>query len=202
MKFPRLLVALLLASGFPACLAQEKIAAEKLLAISHKLIASLGGPMDAPVKIDPDPEKSDGFTAHEAGAVVVPDKNLSSAALEKAGAKTIPLGHLFFKDLAPIKEGKAAPADQLRTLTITARDQEYRITNLMLGLRKREDQWELAVYGKQDTPLLQLPLKKLDREKQDLPVELSGEKQDDNTGLLSLAILGRYKATLPVKAAD
>ena len=47
-----------------------------------------------------------------------------------------------------------------------------------------------------------LPLKKIEGKSQELPIEMSGEKQDDDTGLLTLAILGQYQATLQVKRAE
>src|SRR5262245_43825030 len=99
-------ILLAFAAGIATCSAQEKIPAEKLTSISHKLIENLGDLSSAQVKIEPNADKSDGFTVEGSGIIVVPDKNFTSAALEKAGARILPLGHLFMKDIAPAKNGK------------------------------------------------------------------------------------------------
>ena len=98
--------------------------------------------------------------------------------------------------------GKTTPGDQMRPLAFTDKGEEHRVTVLLLGVRKLDGGLELVAYGKDKTPLLQLPLREVESAAQDLPVELSGEKQDDDTGKMTLSIFGKYKASFLVKKAE
>lgn len=182
--------------------AQERIPAEKVQAVAHKLLENLGPVADAQLKLEPNADKGDAFSVAGAAALVLPDKNLTAAVVEKAGADIVPLGQLFLKGLSPVTNGRATPADQLRTLMFSDKDGEQRVTVLLLGFRKLDGGLELVAYGKDKAPLLQLPIRKVESTAQDLPVALAGEKEDDDTGRMTLSILGSYKASFLVKKAE
>ena len=113
----------------------------------------------------------------------------------------MPVGHLYFKSFAPAKDGKVAASEKLRIGTINDKGSDVRIPLCLLGARKRDGQLELVVFGSEKTPLTQVSLRKAESTPGN-PIELSGEKQDDETGALTLSILGKYKATLVVKKLE
>jgi hypothetical protein len=182
--------------------AQEKIPAEKVQSVGHKLLENLGEVSAAQVKVEPNADKGDAFSVKDAAVLVLPDKNLTAAVLEKTGGRIIPLGQLFLKELSPVKDGFATTRDQLRTVMFSDKGEEHRIALLLLGVRKLDDRLELVVFGKDEAPLLQVPLRRVLRLAQDLPVELSGEKEDEETGKLTLNVFGKFKASFLVRRAE
>jgi hypothetical protein len=177
--------------------AQEKIPQEKIQSVARKLLEQLGDIQEAQVKIVANPDRGDGIKSGEVAALVLPDKNLTLALLEKLGSEIVPVGQLYFKALAPAKEGKATPIDKLRTLTVNDNGVDLTIPICLLGARKRDDRVELVVFGNEKTPLIQVALRKADGS-QDMPIELSAEKQDEESAGLTLSILGKFKATFVV----
>ncbi|MFA6544671.1 MAG: hypothetical protein WCS99_09620 [Limisphaerales bacterium] len=184
-----------------AAQAQEKVSADEVQKIASRLTEQFGEPGDAQIKISPDTERGDALKAGEGGILIVPDKNLTAEVLEKTGADLVPVGQLYFKSFAPAKDGKVAPSEKLRIGTINDKGSDVRIPLCLLGARKRDGQLELVVFGSEKAPFTQVSLRKAESTPGN-PIELSGEKQDDETGALTLSILGKYKATLVVKKLE
>ncbi|NBV21626.1 MAG: hypothetical protein EBS05_06850 [Proteobacteria bacterium] len=182
--------------------AQEKVPSEEVQKIARRVLDQFGETSDAQVKIAPDAEHADALKAGDAGIMVIPDKKLTAELLEKVGADLVPVGQLYFKSVAPAKDGKVTANDKLRVLTFEDKGNSIRIPLCLLGARKRDGQLELVVFGNEKTPLAQLTLRKAESSSGN-PIELSGEKQGDDTGVLTLSIVGKYKAALTVmKQAD
>jgi len=175
----------------------EKITSEQIQKIAPKLLEPAGRISGAQFKIDPDSDKGDGLKGGEVGVVVLPDRNLTAEKLEKAGSEIIPLGQLYLKGVVPAKNGKPADNDRMHILMIEDKGETHRIWLCLLGARKNGDKLELVLYGSEKAPLSQVALRKVESA-QDLPIEVSGEKQDDESASLTLNILGKYKATLVV----
>lgn len=197
----KLLLLTALCSALTA-VAQEKVPAEEVQKIARRVLEQVGEVKDAQLKITPDVEHADALKAGEAGILVLPDKKLTAEALEKAGTEFVPVGQLYFKSVAPAKDGRVTANDKLRVVTFDDKGNSIRIPLCLLGARKRDGQLELVVFGNEKTPLAQLPLKKAEGSSGN-PIELSGEKQGDDTGALTLSLVGKYKAVLLVmKQAD
>lgn len=177
--------------------AQEKVPADEVQKIARRLTEQFGELSDAQIKVAPDAARGDAFKAGDIAVLVLPDKNLTAAALEKLGADLVPVGQLYFKAIAPAKDGKVAASDKLRIVTINDKGTDHRIPLCLLGARKRDDRLELVVFGSEKTPFTQVTLRKAEGT-QNAPIELSGEKQDEESGSVTLSILGQYKATLVV----
>lgn len=184
-----------------AAQAQEKVPAEEIQKIARRVLEQFSAPSDAQIKVAPDADHGDAIRAGEVGMLVLPDKSLTAAALEKAGADIVPIGQIYFRGIAPAKDGKVTPNDKLRILTIEDKGNQLRIPLCLLGARTRDGQLELVVFGNEKTPVISVALRKSESSSGN-PIELSGEKQDDETGALTLSILGKYKATLVVKKQE
>ena len=88
------------------------------------------------------------------------------------------------------------PATSLASLKFTSPTSRWPL--FLLGVRKKgDDTFELAVYAKDKEPHLLLPLQKIDT-KQELPIEMEAMKGDNETGVITLSILGKYRAKLTV----
>ena len=99
-------------------------------------------------------------------------------------------------ELTLVLDGEPVPNDKLRLETITVKDQEHRLALFLLGVRRSESGApELLVYGQGKEPLIRRPLKPADAT-QDLPIELTGQENDNETGDLTLHILRKHEATL------
>ena len=178
--------------------AQEKVPAEEVQKIARRVLEASGETGNAQVKIAPDADKADALRAGDVGILVMPDKKLAAEALEKAGADYVAVGHLYFKGLAPVKDGSVTANDKLRFLSFDDKGNTIRIPLCLLGARKHDGQLELAVFGNDKTPLLHVPLRKSDRSGS-VPIEISGEKRGEDAGELTLNVLGKYEAKLIVK---
>jgi hypothetical protein len=185
-----------------AGLAQERLPAEDAQRFGKRL-AQCSANLDSPVqvKVEPDADKALAMRGKQVGALVMPDKNLSADALDKAGKDVLPVGQLWLRRLVPVIDGKETAKDQLRIINVQAKDEEEPLPLCLLGVRKKGDGLELLVYGNHKEPLLTLPLTKADS-KYDLPIELDGKKNENETGTLTLRFFGKYEAKLLVLKPD
>jgi hypothetical protein len=177
--------------------AQERVPQDHAEKIAHLLVEQAAKQADLPFPSEADPHKP--FAIHSAGraAVIIPAKGLSADALARAGKDITPVGQLWFRQIAPYAAGKVTPNDQLRIVTVRANGEDHALPLCLLGVRKSDKgEPELLVFGKGKEPLLRLPLQKIDR-KQELPIELEA-KRDGDTARLTLNLLGKYQAVLPV----
>ncbi len=188
--------AVLLLAG--AALAQERVPAEDAQK-AGKLLAEQSAKLEMPVqvKVEPDADKACAFHASRVAALVMPDKKLTADVFAKAGKDVVPVGQLWMRDMVPAVSDKATPNDKLRIVKVKLKDEEEPLPLCLLGVRKKGDGLELVVYAKDKEPLLTLPLEKADG-KQELPIELDGKKNDNDTGTLTLNVFGKYQAKLIV----
>jgi hypothetical protein len=178
--------------------AQERIPQEEAIKYSRLLTETAAKDVkDAPVKTDVDTERPYAVRHGEVGAMISPDRNLTAEVLAKAGEEPVPVGHLWFRKLTPSIDGQNIADDRLRLVTITVDNQDHILPIFLLSARKKGDQLELLIHGKNKEPLAVVPLKKHDVN-QELPIELDGKKQTDDTGLIFLNVLGKYQAQLTV----
>lgn len=157
--------------------------------------ANLG---DLPIKTDADPEKACAVRGEGGGAMIVPDKGLSADKLGKAGPDVTPVGQLWLRKWTPVVSGKATPDDRLRIVTVNLDDQNRPLPLLLLGVRRPAGKGpELVVYAKESAPLESLPLTRLDLV-QELPLELEWQRGEQNVDSLTVRLLGKYQAVVPI----
>ncbi len=132
--------------------------AEEFAKVLSELAVDIG---QQQVKIQPDPSKAQGVhRPQEAGLLLVPDKRLQAGASEVSDNVNRPTGaslaYLFAYHLAPVIDGKAAPAKDLHSVVYQSDEgDEARVNCLLLAVRKlSEDDWRLYVYGADEKPLL------------------------------------------------
>ncbi|MBI3849123.1 MAG: hypothetical protein HY298_02355 [Verrucomicrobia bacterium] len=189
------LVVLAFTLSIVAAFAQEQIDRDQARRIAQRLTESFAKLDNIQFKMEADAEKPSAFAAGGGGILVIPDKKLTKESMTKVGAEILPLGQLWMLNIAPAPEGKATPKDKLRLVTVNAENEEHKLPLCLLGVRKKADTLELVVYGKDKEPLLSTPLKK-SQLNQELPVELTGEQTGDDSGVLTINVLGNYQATL------
>ena len=177
--------------------AQEKMEAQQIQKAVPLLLGRVDKLTGLQFKVDPDREKGDGLQAGGAAALVLPARGLTAEKLEKAGKDVVPVGQIYFKGLAPAKNGKPTDNDRMHILMIEDGGKAQRIWLCLLGARKNGEKLELVVYGSEKTPIIQVAMRKFESAT-DAPIEISGEKQDDQSGNLTLSILGKYKASFVV----
>ena len=181
----------------PALRAQDAIQIEEARKAAHTLAASASGITDAPFSMEADLEKPQGIKTEHAGLIVLPDRKLTVELLAAANSAITPLGQLWTLKLAVAANGKATAADKLRHLTISDGEKDREVSLYYLGATKGgSGDLELVVYAKDKEPVLRVPIKKRVAGKQEFPIEVSGAKNDDNSGTLSLRLFGEYDAQL------
>ena len=181
----------------PAVLAQDAIELGEAQKAARKLSESAARITDAPFSVESDLEKPQGIKAEGVGLLVLPDRKLSAELLAAANSAITPLGQLWTLKLAVAANGKATAADKLRHFTVGDDEKEREVSLYFLGATKTDaGGLELVVYAKDKEPLLRVPIKKRVAGKQEFPIEVSGVKNDDNSGTLSLRLFGEYDAQL------
>jgi hypothetical protein len=185
-----------------ASAAPERIPPEEAQRIAKMLTKHAEKVESVQFKTDVDKEKPFGVREGDLGAMVLPDKKLSEETLTKAGKVVTPIGHLWMRKLTPFADGATTPNDKLRILTITTpNNEEVKLPFFLLGVRKNGDGLELLVFGKDKEPVAKLPLKK-GSVQQELPMELEGKHGENDTGVITINILGKYQAVLTVKGQE
>ncbi len=184
--------------------AQEPIPAEEAQRIAHKLNDIVGNPSDAPFTADVDPDKPNGFKVGGAGLMVLPDRKLTADALEHAGKDAIAVGQLCALDATVATNGRPVASDKLRLVKVGDGEKSRDVQLYFLGAAKNDSgELHLVIFAKDKAqPVLRVPLKKSASVSQSSPIELDGRKQDDNTGILTLRILGEYTAEVPLMKAE
>jgi hypothetical protein len=178
--------------------AQDRLPQEEAQRYAKVCVEKLGSLADAQIETEVDPEKAVAVRGEGGGAMAIPDKKLSKDRLAKISQDVVPLGHLWLRKWTVVAGGKAVPQDRLRVVTINVDDKDRPMPLFLLGVRKKGKKGpELVAYGKESEPILTIPLKKVDFV-QELPVVVEWQRGEKDEDALTLTVLGRYQAVLPV----
>lgn len=201
MKLPiRSLALIALLSATLSAFAQDRIEAEEAQRIAHKLNDTLGQPSDAPFASDVDPDKPNGFKASGLGLMALPDRKLTTDALEHAGKDLLPLGQLWTLSATIATNGRPIANELLRLVKVGDEGKAREVQLYYLGANKNDaGELQLVIFAKdQAQPILRVPLKKGSGSTSSAPIELEGRKQDEGTGILTIRVLGDYSAEVTV----
>lgn len=196
-----IVTAALVASGARAQNA-EKIEPEKAREYGKALVAELKKQNDLPFALDADTEKAIGIHADKRGALVVPDKRASAAAIQKADKTVVPLGTLFLYRITPISaETPIAPGSH-RSVEVTMEDgNKATIHVLHLGAMQVAGRPVLVAYTSGKTPTIVAELVESSDGRGE-PIDVDGAQVGGNRAALTLAIAGRYRASLHMTSQD
>ena len=186
----------------------QPIPAEELSKATALLIEANGRLGALPLKPELAADQSVGFKAGDVGALLIPDKRLKfergdKADKKKAKSEVIPVGQLWTLKLSPKDKDAVLPNDKLRLTKITAGEKEMELAVFSLGIEHTgKKEFQLALYGKGDQPVLRVPLT-VEKNKGAAPVVMTARKTGEESGVLELTILGHFKAQIPMgKQAD
>jgi hypothetical protein len=177
---------------------QDRLPQEEAQRYAKVCVEQLGSLADAQVETDVDPEKAVAVRGEGGGAMVIPDKKLSKEKLAKAGKDVVPVGQVWLRKWTVVASGKPVAEDKLRVVTVNVDDKDRPMPLLLVGVRRKgERALELVAYGKDADPVLTVPLKPVDFI-QESPVELEWRRGEKEADSLTLTVLGKYQAILPV----
>lgn len=181
--------------------AQEVVPLDEAQRGARKVTDTLGTPADAPFVSEVDVTKPQAIKAGKAGLLVIPDKKLTLETLGGASDAITPIAQLWMLNISLGKNGEPAANDAIRFLSVNDGDRNLDVQLYFVGAAKNNSgQLDLVVFAKGKEPFLRVPLVKASSTStQELPIEISGRKDDDRTGTLSLRLLGQYTADLTVK---
>jgi hypothetical protein len=181
----------------------QPLPAEELAKATALLMEASARLGELPVKLELAPALAVGFKAGEVGALLIPDQRLKVEKVDKADRKKAkgeakPVGQLWLSKIAPKDKDSVLPNDKLRLTKITAGEKELELSVFALAIEssgKRE--FQLVLYGKSSQPVLRVPLT-ADKNKGAAALAMSGRKTGEESGVLELQLLGRFKAEIPV----
>jgi hypothetical protein len=195
MKHLLALAAIVLTSS--VAVAQERINPDEAERFARLFVTHTAKLDNLQVKADVDPARPYGIKKDDIGALVIPDKRLTEKTLQEVGAEVVPIGHLWMRNLSIVVGNQPAPTDRLRVVTVSINDTDHPLPVFMLGAQKRPDgSLGLVIYGKEREPLAVVPVK-TNEKRQELPIELEGRGENER-GMLTICILGRYQAEVPL----
>ena len=191
------LIACLLLAGLGVARAQEQLPRENALKGAFIVSLNLKEMLNTPIPTDPDVKRPVAVGHEGHGGMVLPEAKLSAETFAKAGKDVTPVGQLWMLKLVPISDGQPLPTSKLRVVHVKSEDNEADVVCCALGVRKDADGGlELLIYGKDKEPVLRVPLKALSAP-QENPIEMSAEARD-NSGLVTLKLVGKYQASFTV----
>jgi hypothetical protein len=192
---------LLLLGSLQLVTAQEKLPREEALKYAFIVAADLKQLQGTPIPTDVDVKYPVAIHEGDFGGLVLPEAKLNAEGIAKASDKVVPIGQLWLLKLVPMSDGEAVPSSKLRMVTLRHEGDEASVPQCALGVQRNASGWlELLVFGKDKQPLVKVPLKTIDS-KQDMPIDLSAERESDS-GKVTLNILGKYTATFSVTALE
>src|SRR5687767_8195794 len=125
---------------------------------------------EPPVKVDPRPDKAQGYHVKEmVGVVMMPDKNLTAEAIDKATDKEVPVAVLATKSLTlEDKDAAGIGADKIAVADFNGM---FKIPVFFMAVKAKGEERTLEIYSKNGAALASAPLKKQPGNA-DLPVAL------------------------------
>lgn len=198
----QVIIITLLLSTVQLASAQERLSKDEALQYADAVSKDAKQLKATPIPTDVDTQKPVAIREGDYGGMVLPQKDLELENIAKAakGAVT-PIGQLWLLKLTPMRDGEAISSSKLRLATVQAEGSEVTVPQCALGIRRTsEDKLELVLFGKDKDPILATPIKAIDT-KQELPVDMSAERESDS-GRLTVKILGKYQATFQVTELD
>lgn len=197
----RTLIAAALLSGLVAAQAQERLPRAEALQYAFFASSNLKAMLNTPIPTDPDVKRVVAVRDGDYGGMVLPEAKLSAETFTQAGEEPKSVGQLWLRGLAPMNAGEVVPASKLYIVHVQAMDQEADVPCCALGVSKgASGGLELLVYGKDKEPVTRVAMKSISGQ-QENPIEITAERKDDS-GVITLKFLGKYKATFSVTAPD
>ncbi len=181
----------------------QPIPAEELTKATQLLMEASAQITDLPLKLELAPDQASGFKAGEVGALLIPDKRLKAERPDKAEKKktkgeVMPVGQLWTLKLSPKDKDAVLANDKLRLVKVNGKDKELELALFTLGIeRAAKQEFQLVIYGKGSQPVLRVPLV-IEKNKGAAPVVLSARKTGEESGVIELKLLGRFKAEIPM----
>lgn len=193
------LIALSLVATLHAALAQEYLSREETLKYAFFASLDLRQLTGTPLPTDVDVKRAVAMRDGDYGAMVLPEAKLAPEAIDKAGQAPVAVGQLWLHRLTPMRDGWAIPADELRLAAVTHDEGTTSVPQCTLAVRRTSSgQLELAVLGRTKQALLAVPLKPIEAKPNAEPIEMAASREADDSGRITLRILGRYEARVPV----
>lgn len=200
----KLLLALLASTASLICAEELQRLTGDELTKATQLLAEAGSRLESPpLKLELALDQAVGFKGGDVGALLIPDKRFKFEREDKQARKQlknepIPIGQLWTAKLTPKDKDTALANDKLRLVKVNTKDKELELAVFTLALeRSGKREFQLLVYAQGSQPAIRIPLT-TDRAKGAAAVTLSPRKTGEASGVLELALLGRFKAEIPV----
>lgn len=181
----------------PSVQLAERVTGDIVHKAGQLLAAQARGLKDLPFQATPNAEGTFIWRFGDRAVAVLPDKQLNQEALANAAGDVLPIGHMWLKGMAVAPDGKAAPAEQMRMVAISAGGQQQELALCLLGVRKQGNDLQLLVFGKDREPLLRVLLESAENS-QSTPIDLGIRQAPNEADVVTVRVLGKYQAALPL----
>lgn len=200
-------LAAVLCAGAGVARAAEAVAAEAIPADFIQQFAPFAIQLiqqqfpDPPVKVEPRPDKALGFHVKEMlGVVLMPDKNLTAEAIEKAGEKEVPVCVLSTKSLTIEGKDAVVGADKVAVADFNGM---FKIPVFFLAVKAKGEERTLEIYSKNGTAVSSVPLKKQAGDaEQPVALKLTNIDLEKKKMDATFSLGGAYEGTLKLAHLD
>ena len=154
-----------------------------------------------PVKVTADSSKISGWHVMEKmGFVVMPDKALTTKAVEDAGDKETPVAMFATLSLAVQKGEAALPASDQAVAEVQG---TFKIPVYFVSVKKKGDERELEIYSKPEKAVLSVPLKKAAAPAGDAAIVAKASNIDLEKKKMDVTVnVGGYEGTFKLAVTD
>jgi hypothetical protein len=176
--------------------AQEQLSREEALKYAFAVTVNLDQLQGTPIPTDVDVKRPIVLRDGEYGGMYLPESKLTLETIAKAGEKAVSIGQLWLHKLAPVRDSETIGNEKLRIAKVTDTEgSQLEVPQCTLGVRRNASgALELLLFGKGTDPIVTAPLASVG-DKTGPAVALEAER-NDNGGLLTITMFGKYKAQL------
>jgi hypothetical protein len=182
-------------------LAQEAVPLQDARDGARKANAVIAAEKELPLRVEADVEKPVAIRGGAVILMVVPDKRLTPGQLGALSTEVAPVAQLWTRNASLQINGEPAKRDQVRLIDVHEDFKNNDVELYLVGARKSENgAAELLLFGKGTEPLVRIPVApaKEGVSAQTAPIEITGRKSDENSGVLKLTFAGGQSAEIPL----
>ncbi|HEX5176723.1 MAG TPA: hypothetical protein VFV83_06835, partial [Chthoniobacteraceae bacterium] len=181
--------------------AQEAVPIEEAREGARKANATIALEKENRLQIDADVEKPVAIRGGAVALMIVPDKRLNAGQLATLKGELLPVAQLWTRNASVQVNGESAKRDQVRVIGVDDGFKKAEVELYLIGAKKNESgASELLLFAKGKEPMLRLPIASGTdpASAQTLPIELTGRKTGDTSGVLTLRFAGGQSAEIAV----
>ena len=161
--------------------------------LAGQIIKSAGQLPGLPFAVPLDVDNATRYEKDGTGVILIPARGTDRERLKKSKGQTVPLGVMWFFNVAPSTRGfSRIPDSNLYSVVVSKGGKKTRLRGMVLGFRGNK----LLIFGKRKKLLMEIQIAEmLLHQRSPIDISASGDK---DKGTLSMNLFGAYAVRIPI----